>query len=122
MSRVGVSTSKPVAIFQPTRRLRPRVLSAACGGSKAELYDLVALRTEPGAARQKTFASKCAPGGVSLVVHLDAGLRNGTTCTDLPPVRPPAGAYLTVFLPGTHKQTVERLAICDGAKVLRGPA
>ena len=79
------------------------LFSATCGGEEAELYDLVALRTEAGATRQ--------------AVHSDTPYQKvpGLYCAfiALHDVRYEMGS--TVFLPGTHKGPVgARKAFDDG--------
>ncbi|KAL1499606.1 hypothetical protein AB1Y20_011805 [Prymnesium parvum] len=75
-----------------------QLFSLTCGGGKAELYDVVALRTEAGAARQP--------------IHFDTPYQKvaGLFCAfvALQDVRYSMG--VTVFIPGTHKNNAERRA------------
>ena len=79
------------------------LFEATCDGAEnAELYDLVALRTEAGAARQPIHSDtpwQKVPGlfCAFIAVH-DVQYEMGTT----------------VFLPGTHKRTPQRKAFDDG--------
>ena len=78
------------------------LFSETCGGTTAEWYDLVALRTEAGAARQP--------------IHFDTPYQKtpGLFCAfiALHDVRYTQGT--TVFLPGTHLNTPARKAFVDG--------
>lgn len=73
-----------------------------CGGDAAELYDLVALRTEAGAARQ--------------MIHYDTPFQKqpGLFCAfiSLQDVTYSMGS--TVFLPGTHVKSAQRRSFEDG--------
>lgn len=78
------------------------MFSTTCGGESAELYDLVALRTEAGAARQP--------------VHSDTPYQKvpGLFCAfiALQDVRYEMGT--TMFIPKTHLQTKQRLSFDNG--------
>jgi hypothetical protein len=79
------------------------LFESTCGKANAELYDVVALRTEPGASRQ--------------CIHFDTPFQKtpGLYCAfiALHDVRYSMGT--TVFLPGTHLNTGERKAFVDGS-------
>ena len=78
------------------------LFSSVCGGDQSEWYDLVALRTEAGAARQ--------------IIHSDTPFQKvpGLYCAfiALQDVRYSMGT--TVFIPGTHLNTAQRRDIMEG--------
>ena len=88
-------------LLQPGAKLG-QLFSALCGGDSAELYDVVALRTEAGAGRQP--------------IHFDTPYQKvpGLFCAFIAvhDVRYSQGT--TVFLPGTHLNTKDRKAFVDG--------
>jgi hypothetical protein len=88
-------------LLQPGAKLG-EIFSALCGGTTAELYDVVALRTEAGAGRQP--------------IHFDTPYQKipGLFCAFIAvhDVRYSQGT--TVFLPGTHLNTKDRKAFTDG--------
>lgn len=77
------------------------LFESTCGGPSAELYDHVALRTEPGAARQPLHSDtpyqKVAGLFCAFVALQDCSFSMGAT----------------MFVPGTHKNTAERRALID---------
>lgn len=81
-----------------------RLFESMCGGGRAEFWDLVALRTEPGAARQPLHSDtpyQKVPGLFCMFLALqDVSFSMGST----------------IFIPGTHKNNAQRQAIVDGAK------
>ena len=85
-----------------------RLFESTCGGGKAEFYDLVALRTEPGAARQP--------------LHSDTPFQKtaGLFCVFIATQDVPFSMGSTLFLPGTHKNNAQRQAIVDGAQYADG--
>jgi len=78
------------------------LFSSTCGGLNAEWYDLVALRTEPGAQRQP--------------LHFDTPFQKvpGLFCAFIALQDVEYSMGTTVFLPGSQKNTKERRAFTDG--------
>lgn len=79
-----------------------QLFGSTCGGGKAELYDLVALRTEPGAARQ--------------IIHYDTPYQKvpGLFCAFIALHDVEYEMGTTVFIPGTHVNSAQRRAFEDG--------
>ena len=84
------------------------LFASTCGGRTAEWYDLVALRTEPGAARQP--------------LHSDTPYQKvpGLFCAFIALQDVPFSMGSTLFVPGTHKNTKDRKAILDLASYADG--
>lgn len=78
------------------------LFSSTCGGETAELYDIVALRTEAGAVRQP--------------IHFDTPFQKipGLFCAFIALQDVTYSMGTTVFIPGTHKNNAQRKAFVDG--------